>query len=263
MENNVTIRREQVLFKTIKSITDQGDITYYIIYFNDDNILDVYETKKDLWYCNWNCSLDWSIRLNVSQEAVRQVMFNYMSYHDSYEKFEKTVRAYDEILNENKAKLQAIIDEHLGYMIEREERAKRERLLRIEQKKDEEREKAFKLAQAEELRKERERKEKTKTLSIEDVVGVCKFEFISKPSDKKGEKILDMVKTNFLVCETYEFEDLAKIQKEILSEVAKRLAEKKRFKSYQIPIGCFKAKMFFRKNPKSINVIFTLKDELV
>ena len=99
-----------------------------------------------------------------------------------------------------------------------------------------------------------------KEISVKDFVGICKFEYEYKGSG--NNKVLDCIRVNFLVQEEYSFENVKKIQKDILEEVIKRLEVDKMFSKIGIPVGAFKARMFYKKTPKSITIIFTLKDTL-
>lgn len=99
-----------------------------------------------------------------------------------------------------------------------------------------------------------------KEISVQDFIGICKFEYEYKGSG--SNKVLDCIRVNFLVQEEYSFEDVKKVQKGILKEVVKRLETDKMFSKIGIPVGAFKARMFYKKTPKSITIIFTLKDTL-
>lgn len=237
---------------------DDGHAYNYIYFFDDEDkvsvILDSRIIMDNSIFPYW-----WASRLNVYYTAVQEALKYYISVGDSYEKFISIILTINKGIVEEKRKEEERTNNRIREQKKRE--AEQERRRECEEKEKNARLRAK--AEEEAKIKERERKAKLKTLSVEEIVGICRFEFINGNSDKKGEKILDMVKVNFLICDVYEFEDVKKIQKSILQEVSKRLSENYRFKRYQIPIGCFKAKMFYRKYPKSISIVFTFKDELI
>lgn len=259
MENTaIKIEWEKIIQVRLSHIDDEGFVYKDIFFFDNENKVSVvldYRTSIDgsiLPYL-------WASRLNVYYTAVQEALNYYISVGDSYEKFTSIILAIHNDMIEKERKEEEERNNIIREYKEREAEEIRRRKLEEEQENARLRAKA----QAEAMRKERERKARLKSLPAKDVVGVCRFDFFNKNSDKKGEKILDMVKVNFLICEEYEFEDVMRIQNKILQEVSKRLSENYRFKRYQIPIGCFKAKMFYKKYPKSISIVFTLKDELI
>lgn len=98
---------------------------------------------------------------------------------------------------------------------------------------------------------------KSKQLSIEELVGVCRFEFVHT------DALLSKIEVDFLIDQNYDFSDVSAMQKEILTEVAKRLQEHPKFKRKHLKLGYFSAKMSYGQNPKSIRIIFSFKDNLL
>lgn len=114
-------------------------------------------------------------------------------------------------------------------------------------------------AERDELDVRREQKQ----LSVQDIVGTCRFEFDRVQSGRVDNKVLNRISVNFLIPENYTFEDIKPLEKELFSEVCKRLQENPKFKKYNLKMGYFTGRMSFVNRPKSIEVIFSVKKELL
>ena len=235
MENTKTVYEEKLLCREVYN----GWFVYY--FFNDDNVIDYVIDFKWIITSTRNHIEAWAKTLGTKEIHVREVIYHQIKVGMTYQEF------VDRIFLEEKRWKKFREDENARKI--EEARKDEERRLAKEAEEERKRQKAKEKKEAEEKRKEERRifqnKAENKSLLIEDLVGKCRFEYNLVESGKKENKVLDNIKVNFLICDTYTFEDMKKLQKEILEEVAKRLNEAKRFKKYDLPIGCFRAKMFF------------------
>lgn len=120
-----------------------------------------------------------------------------------------------------------------------------------------------KLANDQVVRDEMEVRIQNKELSVEELVGTCRFEFDFVQSGSVNNKVLNRISVNFLIPGNYTFEDIKPIEKEIFDEVCKRLQANSRFEKYNLKMGYYSGKMVYINKPKSINVTFTVKKELL
>ena len=262
--------RKRIIWGKPAYYSEQDD--YYVImyfYFDKHDKIGVIIDDEKIFSSEIYYPELWAIRFNVYVSSVERALSK-IKIGDSFSDFYSVVKAEQLLIEKEQEKLRQEKEEIARKMrIEAEkEEAKRLEAARIEAEKEEA--KRLETARIEAEKKKREqiecsgiKSEEKKISIIEQLVGVCRFEYQTIKSRNGKSQILDVVRVNFLINDKFTFEDVKKLQNDILFEVSKKLSNSSKFKKYDIPIGCFKAKMFFKNTPKSITIIFTLKDELI